>query len=185
MSVRDCKGPLWGCLWFVAGWAGLMVFIFANISRPWLYFLSVYNSMVWILIRFSAQACFISEMLLIASSLMLLTKTSLLDLKFIFSSQNQSQEFTAWQMDFQGNFRSANQWVRKGEGVSQGVKHAYQCSHPKQLQPCTLHKPACDGLESLSFSVISLRQLLHPLAYKKKKNKLMRKKHMLTDGGCI
>lgn len=79
MSVRDCKGPLWGCLWFVAEWAWLMVFIFENISRPWLYFLSTYNSMVWILIRPSAQACFMSEMLLVAWSLMLLTKTSLVD----------------------------------------------------------------------------------------------------------
>lgn len=47
-----------------------------------------------------------------------------------------------------------------------GAKHAYQCFHPKQLQPCTLHEPACGCLESLSLSVISLRQLLHPLAYK-------------------
>lgn len=61
MSNRDCKGSLWGCLWFVAGWAWLVVFIFASISRSWLYFLSVYNSVVWILIRPLAQACYMSE----------------------------------------------------------------------------------------------------------------------------
>lgn len=72
-----------------------MVFIFANISRSWLHFLSVYNSMVWILIRPSAQACFMSEMLLIAWSLMLLIKASLVDLKFISHSQKESQDFTA------------------------------------------------------------------------------------------
>jgi len=31
MSSRDCKGPLLGCLWFVAGWAWLVVFIFLQI----------------------------------------------------------------------------------------------------------------------------------------------------------
>lgn len=88
MSVRDCKGPLWGCLWFVAGWAWLLVFIFANISGPRLYFISICNSMVWILIKPSAQTCFMSEMLLIAWSLMLLSKTCLLSrpkIYFLFS----------------------------------------------------------------------------------------------------
>lgn len=36
-----------------------MVFIFANISRSWLHFLSVYNSMVWILIRPSASLFYV------------------------------------------------------------------------------------------------------------------------------
>lgn len=57
--------------------------------------ISVYNSIVWILTRPSAQACFMSEMLLIAWSLMLLTKTCLLDLQCISRSQKESQDFTA------------------------------------------------------------------------------------------
>lgn len=46
---------------FFAGWAWLMVFIFANTPRPWLHFLSMYNSIVCILIRPPAPAWLMSE----------------------------------------------------------------------------------------------------------------------------
>lgn len=175
------------------GWWCLFMQILQDLAS-----LSMCNDMVWMLIGPSAQACYTSERWegYRLHSLWDDTKrTRFICHWSIDSWQTQSlfpilknKAKTLWSARWICTeiFRTANQWVRRGDRVGQGVKHAYQCFHPKQLQPCIPHKPACDWLESLSFSMASLRQLLHALAHKEK---LWERKHAHTcsqmEGGYI
>lgn len=155
------------------------MFIFANVSRPCLYFLSVCNSMAWILIRPSAQTCFMSEMLLIAWSLILLTKTCLSRPKIYFSFSKSEPGLYSLTNGFPGKFLGqltsgwgkGKEWAR---GLSMHIRAPTQssCNHVLFISLPGKPEPQCK-LTKVTITHISLQR------------EFMRKKHMLTDGGWL